>query len=48
MKSCDDMFQDTEALTVQKILKIRTLSQKSYKMKAFSHFLSNALIKIVL
>ena len=46
IKSYDDMFQ-AEALTVQKILKIRTLSQKSCKMKAFSRFLSNALIQIV-
>ena len=43
-KSYDDMFQAIRAVTVQKILKKRILSKNSCKMKALSHFLSNALI----
>ena len=48
LKCYDDMFRVIKALTVQKILKIRILSQNSCKMKAFFRFLSNALIQIVL
>ena len=44
IKSYDDMFKDVRASTVQKILKIRILSQNSCKMKALSRFLSNSLI----
>ena len=44
INSYDDMFQAIKALTVQKILKVRILIQNSFKMKAFSRFLSNALI----
>ena len=44
IKSFDDMFHATRALTFQKILKIRILSQNSCKMKALSCFLSNAFI----
>ena len=38
-KSYDDMFQAIRALNVQKVLKIRILSQNSCKMKPFSRFL---------
>ena len=44
IKSYDDMFQDIRALTVQKILKIRILSQNYCQTKIFSRFLSYALI----
>ena len=47
IKSYNDMFQAIRALTVQNIIKIRILSPNSSKMKAFSRFVSNALIKIV-
>ena len=43
IKSYDDMFQAIRALTIQKILKIRILSQHSCKMKVIPHFLSDAL-----
>ena len=48
IKSYGDMFQAIRAFIVQKILKVGILSQNSCKMKAFSRFLSNALIKTVL
>ena len=35
MKSYDDMFQAIRALTIQKIIKIRILSQKSFENKSF-------------
>ena len=41
-KSYDDMFQTIKALAVQKLLKIRILSQNSSKVKDLSRFLSNA------
>ena len=39
IKSYDDRFQAIRALTVQKILKIRILSQNSCKIKALPRFL---------
>ena len=48
MKSYDDMFQAIRALTVQKILKIRILSQTFLQNERFSRFLPNALMYIVL
>ena len=47
IKSYDDMFQAIRALIVRKFLKIRILSQKFLQNKSFLHFLSNALIFIV-
>ena len=44
VKSYDGMFQAIRVLTVQKILKIRILSQNSWKMKILSRFLLHALI----
>ena len=44
IKSYDGMFQAIRVLSIQEILKIRILTQNSCKMKAFSRFLSNALI----
>ena len=44
VKSYDDMFHVIRALTVEKILKIRILSEKVLQNESFSRFLSNALI----
>ena len=44
LKCYDDMFRAIRALTVQKILKIRILSQKFLQSESFFRFLSNALI----